>query len=334
MLVFLPFFGPGSSVFSGLAMFPADFGVIITCARKDFLFAKGCCASVRQYLPQVPICLLVDGDFDLDQLPQLYQVQVLDRRTVRDPFLRDQSFGYGITKMVAFWESPFEYFLLLDADTVLWGDLRPLADFARHDLVIDQPTYAYQPADIETWFFNLAKLRHHYPDFEPLNYDQLYTCTGVTFARRGVLDLGDYQRGLRQLKSEPGLFLSGEMGLLNFLYFDGAARGKFRLGHADTQYLVPDFTRAEAAARFPLVAGQPAMAGPPNVIHYNGDTKPTLDNTAHYIEPMVHFRQQFLQARHGGLAPAAVQAILQREDAFFRQRPPLWQRALRKLGLR
>src|SRR5262245_1787820 len=78
----------------------ADFGVIIGCCRRDYGFAKGTVASVRHYMPDMPICLLVDGDFPTDDMQRTYGVSSFYRSQVKNAFLRNLSFGWGISKMV------------------------------------------------------------------------------------------------------------------------------------------------------------------------------------------------------------------------------------------
>jgi hypothetical protein len=53
-----------------------DFGIIIACCDQDYLFAKGCCASIRYFLGDVPICLLIDGTFSVSALEKSYGVRV------------------------------------------------------------------------------------------------------------------------------------------------------------------------------------------------------------------------------------------------------------------
>ena len=65
-----------------------DFGIIIACCDQDYLFAKGCCASIRYFLGDVPICLLIDGTFSVSDLEKSYGVRVIDRTTVSQEVLR------------------------------------------------------------------------------------------------------------------------------------------------------------------------------------------------------------------------------------------------------
>ena len=48
-----------------------NFGIIVVTTKDDFIYAKGCCASVKYFMPDVPLCLLVDGEFDLNGLPEV-----------------------------------------------------------------------------------------------------------------------------------------------------------------------------------------------------------------------------------------------------------------------
>ena len=45
-----------------------DFGVIVACYDKEYSFAKGCSASIRYFSGDVPIFLIVDGDFSIKEL--------------------------------------------------------------------------------------------------------------------------------------------------------------------------------------------------------------------------------------------------------------------------
>jgi len=160
----------------------SSFGVIILCNKNDFIFAKGCCASVKYFMPDVPLCLLIDGDFDIGSFPDDYNPIILRKDNINDEFLKENSFGWGITRMIAFWESPFDSFLLLDADTNVWGDIRKLCDLNKYDVVIDKPLYKYDEESINKWFFNTSKINHYFPDFDYKNYD--YVCPAVIFAKK------------------------------------------------------------------------------------------------------------------------------------------------------
>jgi len=142
---------------------PDDFGVVIACHAGDYFLAKGCCASIRYFLGNVPICLIVDGRLSARRLQELQGVRVITRDSVADATLRGRSFGYGLTKMVAFWLSPWKHFLYLDADTVVWGNVLKFASFDRADMVVDRPRFDYSNDFISANFFDIDGVERHFP---------------------------------------------------------------------------------------------------------------------------------------------------------------------------
>ncbi len=66
----------------------SEFGVVICCCKFDYFLAKGCVASVRQYLGDVPITLFIDGELDARAVAEAYNLSLLYRKDVKDPWLR------------------------------------------------------------------------------------------------------------------------------------------------------------------------------------------------------------------------------------------------------
>ena len=99
------------------------FGVVVACFKGDYFFAKAACASIRHFSGDVPICIIADGEFSVDELVDLYDVQVMRPQEKSDPVLRDLCSGNNRSKLMAMWEGPFEYFLYLDSDAIFWGDV-------------------------------------------------------------------------------------------------------------------------------------------------------------------------------------------------------------------
>jgi lipopolysaccharide biosynthesis glycosyltransferase len=295
-----------------------DFGVIVIVSKNDLLFAKGCCASIKYFMPDVPICLLVDGDFPLEGLDTTYQAIVLRRKEIQNDFLRKESYGWGITRMIAFWESPFAKFLLIDADTNLWGDLRQHADLDRYDLIIDHPKYGYSEADLELYFFDKKMMRAHFPHFDLHNHP--YVCPAVLMSRRNVFDLDEYKHLLRFTKQHPDKFKCGDMGFINYLFFNGQAKGQFQLGAADFQYLVCDFDPSQTRQDFAFVDERPVVKLAPTVMHWTGTAKPTHHNAfGYYTQPMIFFREQFYRDTTQ-LTPAQITQKIQQEDKAWEMR--------------
>ena len=270
-----------------------DFGVIVICCNSDYWSAKACCASIRYFMGDIPICLLVDGTFKVDDLKKTYGVHILNRTNISNPVLREKSFGWGLTRMIAFWESPFEYFLILDADTIVWGDMTKYADFDKYDLIIDKPKQSYSCEDINKWFFDTSKICSYFPDFQWQN--RSYVCHAVLFSRKYIWDLNEYIQILDLRAKEPEMFFYGDMGFINFMMFSGSDKGDFRLDQADIQIIVQDYNQDELKNHFPLEnLDNNLTPKETKVIHYAG-IKALLSNQNFYIDPMTFFRKKFLK---------------------------------------
>ncbi len=276
-----------------------DFGIIVACCYQDYLFAKGCCTSIRHFLGDVPICLIVDGTFSTASLEKAYGVRILNHQNVTNERLRTRSFGWGKTKMIAFWESPWKHFLVLDADTNVWGNVNKYADFKNYDVIIDQPRYSYSDEMISEFFFELTKFEKYFPDFNWQAHRNDYFCTGTFFATRGIFNLDEYMEILDFTEKHPGIFKYGEMGFLNYMLFRAADAGKIRLRQVEMQLLVPDFEQEELKKRFPVEAMGPAVQDDEaTVIHWCGP-KPMISTSKVYSEPMSFCRRQFLHNERG-----------------------------------
>jgi hypothetical protein len=276
-----------------------DFGIIIACCYQDYLFAKGCCASIRHFLGDVPIGLIVDGTFPLTSLEKEYGVRVLNHDTVTNEFLRKRSFGWGKTKMIAFWESPWKHFLVLDADTNVWGNVLKYKDFTQFDAIIDRPCYGHSDEFVSEFFFEVSEIEKHFPDFNWKAHQNDYFCTGTFFGTRDIFSLDEYSKILDFTEKNPGIFKYGEMGFLNFMLFRAADEGRIRLGQANMQLIVPDFEQEELKKRFPVKETGPVVQDDEAiVIHWCGP-KPMLSTSKAYSDPMSFCRRQFIQQERG-----------------------------------
>lgn len=290
-----------------------DFGIIIACCPSDYLFAKGCCASIRHFVGEVPICLLFDGVFSDHTIEKIYGVKIIDHTTVKLKLLRQKSFGWGKTKMIGFWESPWKYFLMLDADTNIWGNVLSYANFADADLIVDRPVSEYSNIAISQFFFEICLIEKYFPEFAWQEYRNNYFCTGVFFGTRGCFSLKEYEEILQFTEAHPNVFKYGEMGFLNFMIFRAGQERRLRIKQKDIQVLVPDFDQQEIKNRFQLSKTGPVVQdSDASVIHWCGP-KPTLSTSRVYAEPMTYFRRQYLKDI-GLKTGLAIDAILRLED--------------------
>ncbi|MDY7016016.1 MAG: hypothetical protein SVX43_20945, partial [Cyanobacteriota bacterium] len=225
--------------------------------------------------------------------------------------LKKRSFGWGTTRMIAFWESPFKHFLIIDSDVVVWGNVLKYANFDDYDLIIDQPCYPYTREMVQEYFFDLPVFEADFPGFEWR--DRAFVCPAVLFGTRDIFPLEEYVEILDYLDKKPGVLKYGDMGFINYMMFRAADEGRLRLGHQDIQYIAADFPRADFEKRFPMSAEGPVVRDDEaNVIHWAGP-KPTISSAKTYAEPMNFFRRKALKDATGTTGLAA-EALLQVED--------------------
>lgn len=322
----------------------STFGVVIAVHRSDYDLAKGCCASVRAFLGGVPIAFFVDGNFSVRAMERAYGVQVIRSADLRIPELRQIGFGWGRTKMAAFWEAPFETALFLDADTIVYGDVRAYADFDAADVVTDThfaethagcfendplrsflgpqaPSVATMRAHLQSWFFHPDLVERRHPHFDWRGALTRIFCPGGMFARRGILDLEDYLRLDRDRRDGSGIFSIGDMGVLNFMVLDAVAKGRLRLRQTPRLHRLVFQNEPRVLRRdFPVdPRGRPCPAGNAAVLHWSGYPKPSLGGRAVFSEPMTYFRRK--AHADAGLRPAAlVEATLAKQDLARRAR--------------
>src|SRR5215471_18012276 len=95
-----------------------DFGVVIPARTEHLHWVRGLCASVRHFMGDTPICVILDGDRIPTDLQRLDGLVVVTRDEVEPKELRHAGFRTPRAKNAALWASPYETFLLLDADTI------------------------------------------------------------------------------------------------------------------------------------------------------------------------------------------------------------------------
>jgi hypothetical protein len=271
----------------------ADLGITISCYRGDLPLLKGCLASIRAHLPQdLPICLIPHGSWPLDDLREAYGLTVLDISTV-DPRLCANSYGYGWTKMIAFWHSPFERFLHIDSDAVCWGNFLNGIPWREYDLIYNEPHEVVTEFIQKSQYFDPEQVFHAFPFFDWKG--QPYFNTGIFIARRGIFPLDEYLDLLAFQKKNPSAFLCGDQGILNFMAFKKIATGTLKARAWPLQAVVPVIHRQELKSRFTFMNGIPVIKeADSRLIHWAG-AKPNLVKRESFSKPMVYYRLKHLQ---------------------------------------
>ena len=301
------------------------FGIVVCVSPGDYLFGKGTCASIRYFMPDTPIAVLVDGSVDTKTLEKTYQhLTVIRRENIDDPWLRQHSFGWGITKMLAFFYAPFEYFLYLDSDTVLWGNICNRIDPTAYHYIADTPNHPQEKdistEEVSTWFFDPEFVENTFPEFPWQQYCNQFMCPGVFFGSCHTFTLAEYKEILELKIKNPYSLHFGDMGFHNLMVFKKFHENQLKLGFADFQVIFPEFPPSELQQRFSFEAEQPKINPGDEQILHMPDKKPLVNNSECYAEPMTYFRLQFLKDSEGLTGEAAMQRLLKEDQEYFRLR--------------
>jgi len=270
----------------------SQLGFSVSCYRGDLPLARACLSSIRYFAPDAPICLIVDGNFSTKILERTYNVQVIRRSDVKHEGLRKHSFGMGLTKMVAFWEAPFEMVFHVDADAVLWGDIRKNLPTGEWDVVYNEPHEEITEFIQRTQYFDPSRIFDH---IEPFPWEgNPYFQAGVVCIRRDALDLDEYMRMLEGQRKHPDIFVNGDQGMLNILVFRAMRSGKLTATAAHLQSVIPVLDKGELKKNFRIEGDLPVLLEKPTILHWAGP-KPWRENKETFREPMDYFRKRALR---------------------------------------
>jgi hypothetical protein len=294
-----------------------EIGFSVACHKGDVPLLRGCLASIRYFASNAPICLVIDTDFDSRPFEKRYGVTTIRRRDVRHPGLRQWSFGPGITKLIAFWEAPFERIFHIDADAVLWGDIRQNVPESEWDVVFNEPHEEITDFIQRTQYFDPQVIFEHIERF-PWQGNP-YFQAGVVCVKRGVLDVYEYLKMLEGQRKNPDIFINMDQGILNILVFRAVRNGKIHAQPAHLQTVVPVLSKGELEQRFRIEDGKPMPWFQPTVIHWAGP-KPYTTNSGVFSLPMDYFRE--IGMREFGLPGWAPAKTARRGDEIWHRDVP------------
>ena len=306
----------------------ADFGVVTACHAGDCFMVKGTCASIRHFMPDVPICVIVDGDHSIKELEDTYGVIPLPVNSCSDVRLRSICRGSSKSKWCALWEGPFEHMLYVDSDVVVWGDVRQGAAFKERDFVMMSPFTgsAENKGSIDHFFYSTGRIAGLFPDFDWVG--KPFFCAGAFAMRRGLFPIEDLLELQALSQKYPDLFKFQDQGIFNFLVQRSIQAGGVDLAINELQYIAADHPRKETQARFGDSPWRlPVNVAEPALLHLCGE-KPLLQNLSAYSAPFTAARlEHYKRFFHGD--PLA--SIKSRFSIFREELCVLAFRARRKL---
>jgi hypothetical protein len=227
-------------------------GVIVLVSARDVYLAKACCASIRQAMGDIPITLLVDGrEVNTAELSRLSNVKIMVAQEVAGEYERFLTSFW--VKLLVFWASPYERFLYLDADTLVWGDVRVYAEFDKYDFIagyhFKNPRVAQKPEDCPFDREVIKKL-----DPALVWRGQIDANNGVFFARRGVFTRKDLI-ALRKLEC----WRNYENGLVNYFRWHAAGAGLPRTSGHEIQLFPANSSMPDEDRFLPRDCRRPAI---------------------------------------------------------------------------
>lgn len=288
----------------------APFGFVTGCHAGDKFMVQATLASMKRYCPAVPICLVVDGDVDVSDLVNDYRPIVLRVGDLSSAEMRKLIAGSFHAKHAAMWEGPFEFYVWIDSDAIVWGDFTPQIrtdlDFQIFWSEISIPADAREiPEWLPHFYFDPSKLQQLDPKFEWRGH--AYFSAGVFGCRRNAIPFERYVDLEAVGRQVPGLFESGlnsskgDMGMLNYLVHAMGQRGELQTTASDLQHVpahqgIAEFEQdcAGNGWRFPQQIRRPRVA------HFCG-RKPFLFDRQAYSRPFTIARLEHHRRHHSDL---------------------------------
>ena len=292
----------------------ARFGFVTGCHAGDKFMVQATLASMRHYCPEVPICLVVDGNFDVSDLAKEYDLIVLRVCELPSADMRKLISGSSTAKHAAMWEGPFEFYVWLDSDAIVWGDFTPHVrtdvDFQIFWSEISIPANAIEiPPWLRHFYFDPSKLKRFDPEFDWRGH--AYFSTGAFACRRNAISFRRWTEVECWEKKVPGLFAWGEMGMLNYHVHSMTQRGEIKTAMSNLQHTWEHHGKQELIQdcrgtgwHFPKTIERPRIA------HFCG-RKPFLFDCKAYSRPFTIARLEHHRRRHG--KPGAWFAVLQED---------------------
>jgi hypothetical protein len=242
--------------------------VYILCTARDLWLARIAVASVRYWSPTIPITLVKDpihGRFGTDEVEQAWNVS--------STYTLAQPCGWGFSRIELLFRFPGRRMLVLDADTILCGDVITELDGSDADFVVSvEQVGAGGLDDLQPYYYRFDAVRALDPEFARPR--SLFPC-GHYVATGGVLGRADFDPWLRwsapvELRY-PDAFHPGDQGVLNYVLDRAERLGRATVDRRHFAILAssPELSRIrlEAIRR---------RASEPFVVHFNGRKPPLL----------------------------------------------------------
>jgi hypothetical protein len=298
------------------------FGFVTGCHAGDKFMVQATLSSMRHYCPQVPICLVVDGDVDVSDLERSYDLTVLRILDLPLEKMRNLIGRNTRAKLAAMWEGPFEHLVWVDSDAIILGDItnqiRTDLDFQIFWSEESIPSDANEvPSWLSHFYFNLPVLLQFDPGFEWRGHP--YFSAGVFACRKNFVTFEEWCVVEDWNRSVPGGFFKfWDQGILNYLVHSRRHNGRSKVARTDLQFVWRHVGKGELEAdcrgagwRFPPMIQRPKIA------HFCG-RKPFIYDRGAYSRPFTIARLEHHRRTKSG--SGAWLAVISEELGIIRDK--------------
>jgi len=270
----------------------SEFGITIPCYWGDRDLLTGCLSSIRDFYPDTPICLIPHGRVVISPLIKRYGVTYIDPSDA-DPRLRAKSYGYGLTKMLAFWHAPFERFLHIDADTVCWGRFFDPNWLDSADFVANTSHETVDDTILGQQYFTVDDLPNRWK-VGCKDRSTLFN-SGTFGASKGLFSIEEYLELVDLMNVLPSsIFL--DQGILNLMVQAKLESQSFRFAQKDLQAVVAVLSESDLDQRFLASRAGPIVKETDSTLIHWAGPKPRRGpaTTSGFVGPMDYYRLKHL----------------------------------------
>jgi hypothetical protein len=213
----------------------------IPCCDRDITLAFGLLESIKssQWGADIfsHIIVMPDNIHSNRQLINLmikhYGVTILNKEDINDPFLHQLYGGWGYSKLIPFFISPTDKFLVLDADTVFINEpIEPLNLIQDWEVVVDT-----NPNKPSSYFYDVDKYETINKFSFSIPKKPIFFLSGYLWGTRGSLPKPLLIKALNLQKTVPCIMYPGDQGVLNLCFNHLLAIGKLKLIDTPMQIL-------------------------------------------------------------------------------------------------
>jgi hypothetical protein len=194
--------------------------IYVAASAYDGRFTRICVASIRQFYPNTPIKLLIGGILEDGLAEELARYWDVDLSGVPPG-----DWGWGFIKFEPLFGPAGERFLVLDSDTVLTGPILDLWDAEDAQFVVDDEQQS--EANTHRLYYDWRKISAIDPAAVPpvfvFNSGQWFG-TASRLSREDFALFIDWSC-MPPRHRNPGLFMPGDQGVLNYVLNQKAASG-------------------------------------------------------------------------------------------------------------